>query len=106
MKNLSYILSLVLFFAQRVHASSILVSNPQQLKEALTKVQPGDTILLEKGKWKNVALQIATSGTKEKPVVIAAAEPGAVEFTGNSFIQFGSDHVVVSGILFTNGFAE
>ena len=88
------------------HASTIPVSNPQQLRDALTKVQPGDTILLNKGKWSNVALQIETSGTKEKPVVIAAAEPGAVEFTGNSFIQFGSNHVVVSGILFTNGFAE
>jgi poly(beta-D-mannuronate) lyase len=106
MKNLSYILLLEMLFSRNAQAATIPVSDSQQLKEALTKVQPGDTILLEKGQWNNVALQIATSGTKEKPVVIAAAEPGAVEFTGNSFIQFGSNHVVVSGILFTNGFAE
>jgi poly(beta-D-mannuronate) lyase len=89
-----------------LYATTIPVNTPQQLKEVLTRVQAGDTILLQKGKWNNVALQIETSGTKETPVVIAAAEPGAVEFTGNSFIQFGSNHVVVSGILFTNGFAE
>ena len=93
-------------YSLKLTAAVIPVSTPQQLKEVLTKVQPGDTILLDKGQWKNVALQIETNGTKEKPVVIAAAEPGAVEFTGNSYIQFGSNHVVVSGILFTNGFTE
>ncbi|MBO9198718.1 MULTISPECIES: chondroitinase-B domain-containing protein [Niastella] len=101
---ISFLMALV--FAQRVQASSILVNDPRQLRDALSKVQPGDTILLNKGQWNNVALQIETSGTKEKPVVIAAAVPGAVEFTGNSFIQFGSNHVVVSGIWFRNGFAE
>ena len=100
------ILYLLTAYSLKLTAATIPVSTPQQLKEALTKVQPGDTILLQKGKWNNVALAIETSGTKEKPVVIAAAEPGAVEFTGNSIIQFGSNHVVVSGILFTNGFAE
>ena len=91
--------------AQSVQASTILVNNQQQLHEALTKAQPGDTILLAKGEWKNTALAIETNGAKEKPVVIAAVEPGKVQFTGDSYIRFGSDHVVVSGIQFTNGYA-
>lgn len=97
---------LVLLFAQELNATIILVSNKQQLQDALAKAQPGDTILLDKGQWKNVALAIETGGTKDKPLVIAAAIPGAVQFTGNSFIKFGSDHVVVSGIHFTKGYAE
>ncbi|OQP57609.1 TonB-dependent receptor [Niastella populi] len=84
----------------------MLVSNKQQLHEALLKAQPGDTILLNKGRWNNVALVIETSGTKEMPVVIAAEAPGTVQFTGNSFIRFGGNHVVVSGIQFVDGFAE
>ncbi|HEY1199343.1 MAG TPA: polysaccharide lyase 6 family protein, partial [Niastella sp.] len=106
MNKISYILLTILLFALRAHAASILVSSQQQLRNALTNAQPGDTILLDKGNWKDVALTIETGGTKEKPVVIAAATPGAVQFTGNSFIKFGSDYVVVSGIHFVDGFAE
>jgi poly(beta-D-mannuronate) lyase len=106
MKKILSILLSILLHALGAHASSVLVSNPQQLKEALTKAQPGDTILLNKGQWKDVALTIETSGTKDKPIVIAAATPGAVQFTGNSFIRFGSEYVVVSGIHFVDGFAE
>lgn len=85
-------------------ANTILVSNPQELNAALSKAQPGDSILLKAGVWKDVPLIIETSGTKEKPLVIAAQEPGKVQFTGNSFVRFGSDYVTVSGIYFTNGY--
>ncbi len=85
-------------------ATTILVSNPQELKAALSKAQPGDSILLKAGIWKDVPLIIETSGTKEKPSFIVAQEPGKVQFTGNSFIRFGSDYVTVSGIHFTNGY--
>ncbi|WP_245999534.1 chondroitinase-B domain-containing protein [Paraflavitalea soli] len=87
-----------------VNATTILVSNPQELNAALSKAQPGDSILLKGGTWKDVPLIIETSGTKEKPLVIAAQEPGKVQFTGNSFIRFGSDYVTVSGIHFTDGY--
>jgi poly(beta-D-mannuronate) lyase len=106
-KYIRYILLLlIVLFGQNARAYTILVSNKQQLQEALAKAQPGDTILLEKGRWNNVALAIETSGTKEKPIVIAAAAPGTVQFTGNSFVRFGSNHVVVSGIQFVDGYAE
>lgn len=107
MRKVKYIWVLLMFWmAQGAQASSILVTYQQQLKDALTKAQPGDTILLDKGQWKDVALTIETNGTKEKPIVIAAATPGAAQFTGNSFIRFGSDYVIVSGIHFINGFTE
>ncbi len=97
---------LIVLFVQDAQAYSILVGNPKQLHEALAKAAPGDTILLDKGKWNDVALTIEKSGTKEKPIVIAAATPGTVQFTGNSFVRFGSDHVIISGIQFIDGFAE
>jgi len=107
MIKIRYIYLLIIsLLAHSAQASSVLVSNQQQLKEALAKAQPGDTIMLDKGWWKDVALTIETSGTKEKPIVVTAATPGAVQFTGNSFIRFGSDYVVVSGIHFVDGFAE
>lgn len=87
-------------------ATAIVVENQQELKNALAKAQPGDSILLQSGEWNNVALIIETSGTEGKPIVIAAQEPGQVQFTGNSFVRFGANYVTVSGIHFINGFTR
>jgi poly(beta-D-mannuronate) lyase len=87
-------------------ANTIIVSNQQELNTALSKAQPGDSILLQSGVWSNTALIIEASGAAQKPLVIAAQEPGGVQFTGNSFIRFGSDHVTVSGIHFINGYVK
>ncbi|NII25208.1 TonB-dependent receptor [Pseudoflavitalea sp. X16] len=90
----------------KMKASTIVVANQQELNTALSKAHPGDSILLRSGIWKDIALIIETSGTAQQPLVIAAQEPGKVQFTGNSFIRFGSNYVTVSGIHFTNGYAR
>lgn len=87
-------------------AETIPVKNNAELKTALTKVRAGDSIVLESGNWKDVALVIEKGGTSRQQVVIASRVPGAVVFTGNSFLRFGADYVTVSGIRFENGFAE
>jgi poly(beta-D-mannuronate) lyase len=95
-----------ILLAYSAKATTVLVDNPEQLTAALAKVQPGDTILLNNGEWKNTALIIDANGTKDKPIVIAAKQPGAVIFSGNSYIRFGSNYVTVSGLYFTNGYTE
>lgn len=84
-------------------ANTILVSNQQELNTALSNAQPGDTILLKSGVWKDIALIIQTGGTAQQPLIIAAQEPGKVFFTGNSFVRFGSNYITVSGIYFKDG---
>lgn len=102
-----YILSIVLLLLiHMVKANTIVVANQQELNTALSKAQPGDSILLKSGEWKDIALIIEVSGTAQKPLVIAAQQPGAVLFTGNSFIRFGSDYVTVSGIRFRDGYTK
>lgn len=102
-----YVISIFLLLCTvKVSASTIYVSNQQELNTALSKARPGDSILLKSGVWSNTALVIETSGTAQQPLVITAQDPGKVLFTGNSFIRFGSDHVTVSGIHFTNGYAK
>lgn len=98
-------MSVCLFLFQTGMAQPILLNSAEELNAALQKAKPGDSLLLNKGEWKDVALTIGTSGTKEKPLVIAAAVPGSVQFTGKSFIRLGADHVVIAGIHFTNGYA-
>ncbi|MDF2192933.1 chondroitinase-B domain-containing protein [Paraflavitalea sp. CAU 1676] len=78
----------------------------QELKAALGKAVPGDSILLKSGEWKDVPLIIESGGTSDRPLFVGAEEAGKVKFTGNSFVRFGADHITVSGIHFTNGFTK
>jgi poly(beta-D-mannuronate) lyase len=87
------------------YSQRIPVKDNQELKSALNKAKPGDSIVLANGTWKDMPLFITTSGSAEKPIVIMAETPGGVKCTGNSFIRFGSDHVTVSGLHFTDGYA-
>lgn len=88
-------------FAQRIR-----VADNDELKMAVSNARPGDSIVLANGIWKNVPLVIAAHGRADKPIVIMAEKDGAAEFSGNSYIRFGSDHVTVRGIYFRNGFTE
>lgn len=87
-------------FSQRIP-----VKNDQELRSALTRAKPGDSIVLANGVWKDVPMLLTASGTMERPIVVMAETAGGVKLTGNSFIRFGSDYVTVSGLHFTDGYA-
>jgi poly(beta-D-mannuronate) lyase len=91
---------------QLTKAQSIIVSNQQELDAALVKAKPGDSVLLKSGIWKDLAIVIETSGTEQKPLVIAAQQPDKVRLNGNSYIRFGSNYVTVSGLYFNNGYTK
>lgn len=100
------ILFICMAAARLTLALSWPVQNLPELKAALKKAQPGDTIVLANGEWKNTPLVLETSGAAGKPLVVKAATPGGVRLTGNSFLRFGGAHIEVSGLHFTNGYAE
>lgn len=93
------------FFIQCLGATTTLVYNQQQLHDALLTIQPGDSILLSDGQWKDVQLKIFAKGTKEKPVVIAASVPGETIITGKSNLKIGGEHIIINGLYFKDGYA-
>ena len=88
------------------YSQRIPVKDNQELKSALSKAKAGDSIVLANGTWKDVPMIITARGSAEKPIVVMAETAGGVKMTGNSFIRFGSDHVTVSGLHFTDGYTE
>ncbi|MBO9633742.1 MAG: polysaccharide lyase 6 family protein [Chitinophagaceae bacterium] len=105
-RNNPLLLTATLLLALNVgYSQRIPVKDNQELRSALSKAKPGDSIVLANGIWKDVPMLITASGTAERPVVIMAETPGGVKCTGNSFIRFGSDHVTVSGLHFSDGYA-
>ncbi|SMD32474.1 poly(beta-D-mannuronate) lyase [Reichenbachiella faecimaris] len=80
------------------------VESADQLKTALAVANPGDTIVLANGEWKDAELVIQANGTKEAPIVVMAEKLGEVKLTGSSNLKLAGEFVVVNGLHFTKGY--
>ncbi|MGB8193679.1 MAG: polysaccharide lyase 6 family protein [Chitinophagaceae bacterium] len=97
--------SALFFIAVLATANTIVVKNIVELRMANKSAQPGDVVILEKGQWKDVIISLDCNGTKEKPIVFKARNPGEIWITGRSALKLGGNYIVVDGLYFYNGYA-
>jgi poly(beta-D-mannuronate) lyase len=84
-------------------AHDLLVANQAQYKAAVKKAQPGDTIILADGEWRDFQIVFTGSGSAAKPISLTAQTKGKVLLTGQSNLRIGGQHLLVSGLVFKNG---
>ena len=75
-----------------------------EFNQAAASVQPGDEIVLANGTWTDVELELKAEGLPDNPVTLRAEEPGQVIITGQSNLSFSGEHIVVSGLVFKDGY--
>ncbi len=85
-------------------ASEIKVKTLVELNDAIKKVQPGDKIIMASGVWKDVEILFEAHGTKEKPIELAAEKFGQVIISGLSNLSLAGEYLIVSGLVFMNGY--
>lgn len=104
---LAFALALTLLSTAPLHAAEYRARDLAAY-EAITAgtLQPGDTLILEAGEWKDVSLLFKGEGTQEKPITLKAALPGQVRLTGNSSLRLAGSHLIVEGLWFHNAFPE
>lgn len=75
------------------------------LKNALLAAVPGTRIIIPNGTYTNQAFNFSSSncasGTSQNPIIIQAATPGGVVFTGASGFRLCGSYVVVQGLVFS-----
>lgn len=80
------------------------VSSNKKLGWALKKAKAGDHILIEDGVYEYLWLR-GLEGSKDDPIVIKAANAGAVTFSGSkagrNALVMDSKHVIISGLRFS-----
>jgi len=97
-------LSLIsLLGSSALKAREITVKDPTGLSSALDAAQPGDTVKLMPGEWKDVAFTIKRGGADGRPILIQAQEPGKTILTGNTKLEFDAPYVTVDGVFFYKG---
>lgn len=91
--------------AEAAAARDILVGDQAQFQRAVKAAKPGDSIILADGEWRDFQIVFTGTGTADKPITLTAQTKGGVVLTGQSNLRLGGRHLVVSGLVFKNGFS-
>jgi len=80
-----------------------LVSTQEEYAEAVKSLNPGDTIVLANGRWKDFEILFTGKGTEDAPIRLRGETPGEVILTGQSNLRLGGEYLEVSGLVFKDG---
>lgn len=85
-------------------AGDFLVRNQTEYHDATHRVTAGDRIVLADGEWRDFEIVFSGSGTTEAPITLTAQTPGKVIITGQSNLRLAGEHLVVTGLVFRDGY--
>jgi poly(beta-D-mannuronate) lyase len=98
---------LVLFFALFSFSqvsNAKLVRTIEQFDNAIASIKPGEEVVLANGTWNDVELVFKAKGLLKKPITLKAETAGKVIITGQSNLSISGEYLVVSGLVFKNGY--
>jgi poly(beta-D-mannuronate) lyase len=101
--TISISLLCTLFSVQAI-AEDWLVDSPIAYTKVAPNLQPGDNVILADGTWNNFEILFKGEGTKQKPITLKAQTKGKVFLTGQSNLRLAGKHLVVSGLVFKDGY--
>ena len=87
-----------------VEAADYIVKDQAGYWDALDSVGPGDAIVLANGEWRDFEIVFTGNGEPGKPITLRAETKGKVYITGRSNLRLGGEHLVVSGLVFKDGY--
>jgi poly(beta-D-mannuronate) lyase len=99
------LLFLLLSSPSVVNAKQWLVKTPDEYKKAVKKLEAGDRIVLANGVWQDFEILFKGQGTKQKPIELSAQTKGRVIIAGQSNLRLAGEYLVVSGLVFKDGFS-
>ena len=86
-------------------AKDYKVSNIKGFYASMKKLQPGDSLIMSNGIWKDFEILFEGNGTKEKPITLRAEDGGEVILSGQSNLRLAGKYLVVKGLVFKDGFS-
>lgn len=81
------------------------VADRSEYDRVIPLLQPGDSVVLCAGVWKDAVLKFYAAGTPEKPISLCAERPGTMSLEGKSELKLAGCYLNVSGLVFRNGWA-
>jgi len=84
---------------------TLLVRDMAQFTQATAALQPGDTVVLANGVWRDARLLFKGKGQAGRPIRLTAQTPGQVVLSGQSDLRLAGDYLEVSQLVFRDGWA-
>ena len=104
MKGVLVASALAIFAAGSAAAAETLVTNQEEYRDAVARAGPGDVIVLANGVWRDFEILFAGNGEPERPITLTAETKGQVVISGQSNLRLAGSHLVVSGLVFRDGY--
>ncbi|MDX3910083.1 MAG: polysaccharide lyase 6 family protein [Sphingobium sp.] len=82
-----------------------LVRSIAEYDRVVPTLIPGDVVTLANGEWKNFEIVFEAHGTASNPITLRAQTKGAVAITGRSNLRLAGEHLIVSGLVFRDGYS-
>ena len=89
---------------QSAFAREYLVKTQKEYKVVASKLKAGDEVVLADGTWPDFEILFKAKGTEKKPVTLRAQTSGKVILSGLSNLRLAGEHLVVSGLVFKDGY--
>ncbi|QUL38146.1 polysaccharide lyase 6 family protein [Erythrobacter sp. JK5] len=86
-------------------AEHYFVRTQGEYAAALQGVEAGDVIILANGEWRDFELVITGKGEPGKPITVISEDAGKVILTGQSSLRIGGEYVLVTGLVFKDGYS-
>lgn len=86
-------------------AEQYFVKSQSEYFAAEKKLVAGDIIILANGTWRDFEIKFSGKGTRKKPITLISEEPGKVIISGQSNLRIGGKHMLVTGLVFKNGYS-
>lgn len=103
--RLSLCVALCVFGSVSAMADDHFVKTQAEYFAAAKDADAGDTIILASGNWQDFEIVLSGKGTAEKPITLTSEAPGKTVITGKSNLRIGGTYIVVSGLVFTDGYS-
>ena len=94
----------LILFSCTFQEDGIVVNSLEEFNTAVGNVKPGDKIKLASGVWEDVELVFKGTGTEEAPIQLTIQEAGGTILSGQSNLQISGEHLIVSGLVFKDGY--
>lgn len=93
-----------LLFSQSLLAKEYFVDSPKLFKKTVKSLRAGDTVILKNGIYKDFDIAFYGTGKIDAPITLQAETKGEVIITGKSNLRISGEYIVVSGLVFKDGY--
>lgn len=85
-------------------AKEYFVDSKQAYSDIASNLKAGDSVVLKNGTWSDFEILFQGMGEADSPITLTAETKGKVILSGQSNLRLAGKYLLVSGLVFKNGF--